>query len=398
MRWVDKAYEFARSLPPKVKKEKEEKGIGRGQQSRYRSGSAAHKPITVIDTEICHEMIEHDIVIYGAGAVGSSVGGWLAPHCPSLSLLSHGDHAAAMSQRGLTVFLKKDAKRPAPVPVSVITDLSERPKADIIVIAVKNYSLADASRDIAAKLRSEPLIVALQNGLENREILPKYFKRIIYGVVCYNSWREAPGVVGANRKGPILLGVPDNDPSLAGDLGEVHRIFSLGLDARITPDLRNASMTKMIVNLSNAILTLVGHGYREILSPRALKHIMIGSMLEGFDIARGAGFTAAPVPGAPSPGMIRFSTVLPEFLSDILFKANLASVDLNSMGQDILQHGRGVTELESLTGYFVGIADTAGIAAPYSRTIYDLCRKKFTERPFVPMDETTVWREIERRN
>ncbi len=98
-------------------------------------------------------MTERDIVIYGAGSVGSSVGGWLAPHCPNLSLLSRGDHAAAMRQRGLTVFLKKDAKRPAPVPVSVIADLSERPKADIIVIAVKNYSLADAARDIAAKVR-----------------------------------------------------------------------------------------------------------------------------------------------------------------------------------------------------------------------------------------------------
>ncbi len=242
-----------------------------------------------------------------------------------------------------------------------------------------------------------PLIVALQNGLENREILPKYFKRIIYGVVCYNSWREAPGVVGANRKGPILLGVPDNDPSLAGDLGEVHRIFSLGLDARITPDLRNAAMTKMVVNLSNAVLTLVGHGYREIRSIRTLKHIMIGTMLEGFDIARRAGFAPASIPGAPSPAMVRVSTVLPEFLSDLIFKGNIDSVDLNSMGQDILQHGRDASELESLTGYFVGLADTLGIAAPYNRTVYDLCRKKFTERPFAPMDEAAVWREIVKR-
>jgi 2-dehydropantoate 2-reductase len=281
--------------------------------------------------------------------------------------------------------------------VSVIADLSERPKADIIVIAVKNYSLADAARDIRAKVKKEPLVVALQNGLENREILPKYFKRVIYGVVCYNSWREAPGVVGANRKGPILLGVPDNDPSLAADLGEIHRIFSLGLDSRITPDLGNASMTKMVVNLSNAVLTLVGHGYREIRSIRTLKHIMIGSMLEGFDIARRARFTPVSIPGAPGPAMVRVSTVLPEFLSDLIFKGNIDSVDLNSMGQDILQHGRDVSELESLTGYFVGLADTLGIAAPYNRTIYDLCRKKFAERPFAPMDETAVWREIVKR-
>jgi 2-dehydropantoate 2-reductase len=339
----------------------------------------------------------YDIVIYGAGSVGSSVGGWLAPHCPTLSLLSRGDHAAAMKTAGLTVFLKKEKKRPAPVPVNVIADLSERPNADIIVIAVKNYGLPEAARDITAKLKGQPLIVALQNGLENREILPKYFKRVIYGVVCYNSWREAPGVIGANRKGPILLGTPGNAPALAADLGVVHKIFSLGLDARITGDLPNAAMTKMITNLSNAILTLVGHGYREIRSFRALKHIMVGSMLEGFDIARGAGFTLAPVPGAPGPGMMRFSTALPEFLSDIIFKKTLASVDLNSMGQDILQFGRDRTELESLTGYFVGLADKMNMPAPYNRTIYGLCRKRFAVKPFVPMDETELWEKIRER-
>lgn len=342
-------------------------------------------------------MVEKKIVIYGAGAVGSSVGGWLAPGCPGLALLARGDHAAAIRQTGLTVFLKKDEKRPTPVPVAVITDLLERPDADIVVIAVKNYSLADAARDIAAKLTGQPLIVALQNGLENRQVLPEFFKRVVYGVICYNSWRQAPGVVGANRKGPILLGTVDSDPARAADLADAHRLFSLGLDARITRDLPNAAMTKMIVNLSNATLTLVGHRYREIRSFRALKHIMLGSMTEGLDIARAAGFNPIPIPGAPSPLMMRLSTALPEFLSDAVLKGNLASVDLNSMGQDILQLGRDVSELESLTGYFIGLADRLKVAAPINRTIYDLCKRRFAERPFVPMDEAEVWEEIERR-
>jgi ketopantoate reductase len=156
-------------------------------------------------------------------------------------------------------------------------------------------------------------------------------------------------------------------------------------------------MTKMVANLSTAILTLIGHGYREIRSIRTLKHIMIGTMLEGFDIARRAGFAPISIPGAPGPAMVRVSTVLPEFLSDVIFKGNIDSVDLNSMGQDILQRGRDVSELESLTGYFVGLADTLGIAAPYNRTIYDLCEKKFAEKPFAPMDEAAVWREIVKR-
>ena len=342
-------------------------------------------------------MSEHVIVIYGAGSVGSSVGGWLAPHCPNLSLLARGDHGAAMRKKGLIVSLKGEKARPGHLPVSVIGNLSERPSAEIVVVTVKNYSLESAAKDIRKKIKGEPLVVALQNGLENQKILPRYFKRVIYGVICYNSWRKEPGIVGASRKGPILLGTPDNDPALVGDLREIREIFSLGLDARITRDLKNAVVTKMILNLSNAVLTLVGHGRREIGSFRALKHIMIGSMLEGFDIARRAGFAEVPIPGAPSRGLLRFSAALPELFSDIIFKGNLSSVDLNSMGQDILQFGRDRTELESLTGYFIGLADQFKVAAPINRTIYEISKKRFAQRPFVPMDETELWGEIARR-
>ncbi len=342
-------------------------------------------------------MTAHNIVIYGAGSVGSSVGGWLAPHCPNLSLLARGDHAAAIKKKGLLVSLKGEKARPGHVPVSVISDLSERSGAEIVIIAVKNYSLESVAKDIKKKIKGEPLIVALQNGVENRKILPKYFSRVIYGIVCYNSWREAPGVVRGNKKGPILLGTPDNDPALVNDLEEARDILSLGLDVRITEDFRNAAVTKMVMNLTNSILTLVGHGFREISSMRALKHIVTGTLLEGNEIASVAGYREAEVPGAPTRRLLRFSARLPESLSDIIFAGNIKKVDLNSMGQDLLQLGRSETELESLNGFFIALADSYGVPAPYNRTIYEICRKRFAKTPFVPMDETAVWREIQKR-
>jgi len=342
-------------------------------------------------------MAEHDIVIYGAGSIGSSVGGWLAPHCPGLSLLSRGDHAAAMKKNGLAVSLKGQKGPSETVAVPVITDLAERPDADIVILAVKNYDLESAAADIKKKLKREPLIVALQNGIENQQVLPRFFSRVVYGVVCYNSWREAPGAVRANNRGPIILGVRPGGPDMARELGEAAGILSRGLSVRVTDNLPDTVMTKMIVNLNNAVLTLVGHGKKEIRSARAVKRIMTGSMREGFEIARRMGFGEVPIPGAPSRTLLRLMAALPEFISDFLFSKNLAAVDINSMGQDVLQFGRDTTEIESLTGYFVRLADELGMPAPYNRTVYALAKKRFAERPFVPMDETEVWEEIERR-
>jgi 2-dehydropantoate 2-reductase len=340
---------------------------------------------------------DRTIVVYGAGSVGSSLGGWLAPHCPGLSLLSRGEHRTAMKKNGLVVFVKGEANRPDPLPVPVIASLSARPDTEIVILAVKNYGLDAAARDIKRELRGEPLIVALQNGVENQKVLPRYFTRVIYGIVCYNSWREGPGIVGTNLRGPIVLGVPENDPARAGDLRDVRDILRLGCDVTVTERFTDAAITKMVINLTNSVLTLVGHPTRPIRSIRALKRIAFGVILEGQRIARVAGHREAKLPGMPRWREIRLASLLPDSISDRGFQNTLGRVGINSMGQDILVFGRGDTELETLTGWFVKRADELSVPAPYNRTIYDLCRERFGARPFVPMDETEVWQEIQKR-
>ncbi len=67
------------------------------------------------------------------------------------------------------------------------------------------------------------------------------------------------------------------------------------------------------------------------------------------------------------------------------------------MGQDVIQRGRSETELESLNGVIIRLADQHGIAAPYNRTVYELCRQRFAASPFEPMDVRDVLAAVERR-
>ena len=50
----------------------------------------------------------------------------------------------------------------------------------------------------------------MANGIDNQRILPKFFSKAIYCVVGYNARRDQPVVVGYQRKGPLVIGTPDN--------------------------------------------------------------------------------------------------------------------------------------------------------------------------------------------
>jgi ketopantoate reductase len=47
------------------------------------------------------------------------------------------------------------------------------------------------------------------------------------------------------------------------------------------------------------------------------------------------------------------------------------------MTQDILLRGSGLSEIDSLTGYIVRLADQHHVSAPYNKTIYRLAKERF---------------------
>lgn len=337
---------------------------------------------------------EPRIVVYGAGAIGASLAGWIAPHCPGLSVVARGEHARKIGADGLTLYMKKEPAKGEVVRLEVVADAASIDGADVVVIAVKNYDLEASAADVRLRFGDLPVVVGLQNGLLNQDVLPRYFSKVIYGVVCYNAWRDGPGVIGAEKKGPVLLGAVDGDAAVTEALGYIRGIFSKGFRCQIEPDIAGAARCKLLMNLSNSIFTLVGHGVRPIESVRALKKLVLAVLLEGMNILTRAGYDEVPLPGMSGWKLIRLASRLPEFISDRIFEADFNKIGMNSMGQDVLLGKKDVTELDTLNGYFIALADRLGLEAPVNRALYSLCRERFARRPFVPMPETQAWEAV----
>ena len=328
-------------------------------------------------------MSEAKILFIGPGAVGASVAAWVAESYRSVFIMGHGETQAALRQSGITTYaFEQPNETRRTVRVAAVDRPADVGDADIVVLAVKNYSLEAVARQVREELGDRPIVVSMANGIDNQRILPKFFSKVIYGVVGYNARRDEPVVVGYQRKGPVLIGTPDN--KLGDELRLVQSILVRGCPTEITDRLQDAVHTKIVINLTNALDALIGRGARPLSNLAVYQQLLSQTLSEGVQIIRAAGYREHRIAGIPPFALLHLVAALPGWLTRPLFKRELRAMRMSSMTQDVVLRGAVDTELESITGYIVRLAAEHGVPAPYNRAIYRLGREKF--RPgFAPV-------------
>jgi 2-dehydropantoate 2-reductase len=326
---------------------------------------------------------EPKILFIGPGAIGASVAAWVAEHYPSVFIMGHGESQAALRRTGITTYaFDRPNEMRRTVRVAVVDRLGDIADVDVVVLAVKNYSLEAVARQVREELGDRPIVVSMANGIDNQRILPQFFSRVIYCVVGYNARRDQPVVVGYQRKGPLLVGTPDN--SCGDELRLVRSILARGCPTEITNRLLDAVHTKIVINLTNALDALVGRGAVPLSDLAAYQKLLSQTLWEGVRVIRAAGFREHRIAGMPPFALLHLVAAVPGFLTRPLFKRELRAMRMSSMTQDVVLRGASDTELESITGHIVRLAAAHNVPAPYNAAIYRLGRERF--RPgFKPM-------------
>lgn len=332
-----------------------------------------------------------EVLVVGAGAIGLSIVGWIAPKYENLSVLARGETLETLKNRGLKTYLKDERSAAVPIHVRAVGSLAEIVSPDVVVISVKNYDLDSAAQELREQLGNrEPLIVALQNGVYNQQVLPRYFSRVIYGVICFNAWRDAPADIGHDDEGYIILGTPKND--LREEMQKVKEIFNVGLDSVITDRLKDAAHCKLVINLANALTTLVRFPERPPKSFSSLAHMTLKLFLEGIQLLQAAGFHEHALGRIPTWRFIKIGAKLPGFMVSTVFRANIKNLGLNSMAQDVFA-GKATTELETLNGYMLNLARQIDFPTPINKTVYEVAKERFAPN-FKPVSEQELWNMI----
>jgi 2-dehydropantoate 2-reductase len=350
---------------------------------------------TVKTVDECGPLEEKtNVLVVGAGAIGLSITGWIFPHNKNLHLLARGESVNAIRSHGLRLYQIGQEATTAPIPVKVIESLDEVPPPDIIIITVKNYDLDKTAQTLWHQLGNcRPIIASLQNGVENQQILPKYFSKAIYGVVCYNAWRDGVGKVSYVKRGHLIIGTLRSD--LRTELQTVEDVFKPGLDCSVTNRLQDAVHCKLAINLINALMALVGFRKRSIESEKILVHMTTRLLEEGIQVLQAAGFKEHYLGSLPSWSDIRIAVDIPESTANPLYDFIVNRVGPTSMTQDVFG-GKTTTELESLNGYMLELARRVGVPMPINQAIYEIAKERFCSG-FRPIEEIDLWEMINNR-
>jgi 2-dehydropantoate 2-reductase len=335
-----------------------------------------------------------DVLVVGAGAIGLTVAGWIFPRNEKLHLLARGESVSTIRKNGIHLYQLGQESTTAPIQVKVVESLDEIPPPDVMIITVKNYDLDRTAQMLRQQLgNNQPIVVSLQNGIENQQILPKYFSKTIYGVVCYNAWRDGVGRAAYVKRGYLIIGTPRND--LQPEIQSVSEFLNLGFECSVTNRLQDAVHCKLAINLINALMALVGFRKRSIESEKILVHMTTRLLWEGIRVVQASGFKEHELGSMPSWDEIRTAVNMPESLANPLYDFIVNRVGPTSMTQDVFG-GKTATELESLNGHMLELARRVNVPMPINQAIYEIAKEGFCPN-FKPIQEIDLWGMINNR-
>lgn len=121
---------------------------------------------------------------------------------------------------------------------------------DLVIIAVKTYSIESAMEDIAPFIDKDTIILPIENGIMTTDLLKERFpdNRVLYGIVLRTDAHRMGRKVYYNTLGELQFGYADNH-IVAPEVMQIHdRLTSLGVNAHIYEDMRRIQWRKWMLN------------------------------------------------------------------------------------------------------------------------------------------------------
>jgi len=315
------------------------------------------------------------IVIAGAGSVGGYVGGRLAAAGRNVTLLLRQPLADTITRHGLRITDLEGRDQPLPPASLKLTSDPETAlrSADIVLVTVKSHDTTAMAAVIAAHAPQQVIVVSLQNGVANAEVLRKVLgpeRRVVDAMVPFN-------VVQSRTDGQA----PRFHRASSGTMQIERGVEGLRdlLDVPGAPfaehdDIEAALWGKLLVNLNNALNALSDLPLLEQLGDRRWRLLISRQMREGLAVLRAAGIRPAPVEGLP-PQLIALALRLPDALFRLAARG-MMTIDRNarsSMWEDLRTCRP--TEIDYIQGEIVRLAEKHGVEAPLNRRVMQLIKE-----------------------
>ena len=318
------------------------------------------------------------VLIFGAGAIGTYVGGSLVLAGHRVVFVEKPPIAAELRERGLRLDVSADKRRgvgePFVVPpssfgcVSSLGEAIQQESFDAALFAMKSFDTAAALDEVKPFVDRLPPILSLQNGVDNEPAIAEVLgpERVIAGTVTCSIARRAAGdIVLEKARG---IGIAEGQPlssRLAAALNSAH------LNAHLYPRAADMKWSKLLANLpGSATGAIVDMSPAEVFAHPGLYDLELRMGHEALAVMSAQGIRPVSLPEMPVRALA-LALRLPPFLARPVLQKVVGGGrggKMPSFHID-LHAGRRKSEIEWLQGAVVRYGEKYGIPTPVNRLL-----------------------------
>ena len=310
-------------------------------------------------------------VIFGAGALGSILGGYMAETGEEVTLVGRRPHVDAIRADGLVIEGMRG--RHVVRNVRATADARELTSADTLILAVKGYDTAEALASLRHLRGKVGAVLSVQNGGGKDEALTEAFGRnaAVGAASIVGGTMPAPGHVIHTAEGGTWIG--ELDGRLTARVEAIAGTFcKAGLPIEVRDDIRSVIWCKLNQMVPAAALACVTRLHiHEMYQDRSLAALFVELAHEVAGVAARLDIPLVDCQGFPIKTLCSqpFDAAVESIVARgrAMQERGMTQVKISTL-QDLERGKR--TEAAHVIGYVVELAAAHGVAVPKLALLY----------------------------
>ncbi len=195
------------------------------------------------------------VVVYGAGAIGSVLGGMLSLNNHDVRFVCRKPHAAAIKKNGLHI---RSATGDYVAHPEVTTTLSSGDVGEgaCVFVTVKSQHTTECAAELARIVPPATPVVSFQNGIGNEDVLAKHFESVYAGVCRMTCQMVQPGHASFRNMGRLVVGrYPKGSDAFARALCKA--FGESGFDSCVSRNVTADRWLKLAVNTQSVFHAVI---------------------------------------------------------------------------------------------------------------------------------------------
>ena len=298
-------------------------------------------------------------IIFGAGAVGSTVGAYFARAGTDILLIGDPPHIEKIHTDGLKMSGKYGEFVTSPPACSSLDTWKFQPN-DVVFLCVKTYDTPVAIEQLRTKVPPETPVFCLQNTMTNEELVAEHFRNVYGAALHLGSRFVFPGEVSHLGGNSLVIGrYPEGIDKTAEQV--VAALQAANMGGALTDEIVACKWAKFCINLMNAPAAILDISGAEAFNDPDTR-LFFGDMLkEAQNVLAKAEIKLKTLPGdQPLPALVTAlhrADFTPKQLPD------RSTHVFPSMWQDVFCR-RGRTEARYLNGRVNELGQQLSITTP----------------------------------